>query len=72
MGQLPSRRSEGPDGTVYYGVVKDNHGPAKMLDASDRAWEGKPSPPPARAVFNSIFPGASRVAVANAWLCDRM
>ena len=52
--------------------LKDNHGPAKLLYASDREWAGKPSAPAARAVFASIFPRAARVSVANAWLCERV
>ena len=59
------------DGDVY-GLIIDNAGPAKRLNASDRAWPGKPTPPPARRVFESLFPGAAKVAVANAWLCRRV
>ena len=59
------------DGDVY-GLIIDNAGPAKRLDASDRAWPGKPTPPPARRVFESLFPGAAKVTVANAWLCRRV
>ena len=53
-----------------YGLIKDNHGPAKRLYASDRAWRGKPEPPPARDVFKSLFPRAAKVAVDNAWRCQ--
>ena len=63
------RRREGE--RHYCGVIKDNYGPAKLLDASDRAWLGKPQPPPARAMWRSLFPAAAKVAVVNAWLCER-
>ena len=56
------------DGHVF-GLLKDNAGPTKRLDGSDRLWAGKPAPPPARDAFASLFPGAARVSVDNAWLC---
>ena len=57
---------------AHYGLVKDNVGDAKRLDESDRAWAaGQPAPPPARDVFDSLFPGAAKVVVDNAWLCRR-
>ena len=62
------RRREGE--RQFYGVIKDNYGPAKLLDASDRAWLGKPQPPPARAMWCSLFPAAAKVEVVNAWLCE--
>ena len=55
----------------FYGVIKDNYGPAKLLTESDRAWLGKPQPPAARAMWCSLFPAAAKVEVANAWLCQR-
>jgi len=63
------RRTEGE--RAFYGVLKDNHGDLKKLEERDRAWAGKPEPPPARAVFASIFPGAARVDLINVWLCER-
>ena len=38
----------------FYGVIKDNYGAAKLLQSSDRAWLGKPQPPPARAMWRSL------------------
>ena len=64
------RRVEGE--RYFCGVFKDNYGAAKLLEASDRAWLGKPHAPAARAVFRSIFPAAAKVEVDNAWLCDRV
>ena len=63
------RRRQGE--RCFYGAIKDNYGPAKLLDASDRAWLGKPQPPPARAMWASLFPAAAKVEVVNAWLCER-
>ena len=63
------RRREGE--RQFYGVIKDNHGAAKLLDASDRAWLGKPQPPPARAMWRSLFLAAAKVEVVNVWLCER-
>ena len=62
------RRSEGEQ--CFYGAIKDNYGAAKLLDASDRAWLGKPAPPPARAMWRSLFPAAAKVEVDNAWICE--
>ena len=56
----------------FYGAIKDNYGDAKLLDACDRTWRGKPDMPPARAVWRSLFPAAAKVEVANAWFCERM
>ena len=61
------------------GVVDDQrlellaplHGAAELLDASDRAWLGKPQPPPARAMWRSLFLAAAKVEVVNVWLCKR-
>ena len=64
------RRSEG--GRCFYGVIKDNCGDAKKLEASDRAWLGKPAPPPARAMWCSLFPAAAKVEVDNVWVCERV
>ena len=52
------------------GQIKDNDStePAKLLDSDDRVLA---QPPPARAVFASLFPGATRVSIVNAWLCER-
>ncbi len=63
------RRSDGE--RRFYGVIKDNYGPAKLLEASDRAWRGKPEPPPARGMWRSLFPAAAKVEIDNAWLCER-
>ena len=54
----------------FYGAIKDNYGAAKLLDASDRAWLGKPAPPPARAMWRSLFPAAAKEEVGNAWICE--
>ena len=62
------RRSEGEQ--CFYGAIKDNYGAAKLLDASDRAWLGKPAPPPARVMWRSLFPAAAKVEVDNAWICE--
>ena len=56
----------------FYGAIKDNYGDAKLLDACDRAWRGKPEVPPARALWRSLFPAAAKVEVVNAWLCERV
>ena len=50
----------------------DNYGEAKLLEASDRTWLGKPQPPPARAMWRSLFPAAAKVEVDNVWLCERV
>ena len=63
------RRREGAQS--FAGAIKDNHGVAKLLQASDRAWLGKPQPPPARTMWRSLFPAAAKVEVDNAWLCER-
>ena len=65
------RRGE-PGEQCYYGVIKDNYGDAKLLEASDRAWRGKPEVPPARVMWRSLFPAASKVEVDNVWVCERM
>jgi hypothetical protein len=52
------RRCDGEQ--CFYGVIKDNYGPAKLLAASDRAWLGRPQPPPARAMWRSLFPSAAK------------
>ena len=62
------RRCDGEQ--CFYGVIKDNYGPTKLLAASDRAWLGRPQPPPARAMWRSLFPSAAKVEVDNAWLCE--
>ena len=49
---------------------KDNAGDVKLLEARDREWAGKPEVPPARGVFDSLFPDAAKVEVVNAWLCE--
>jgi len=64
------RRVDG--GQRFYGAIKDNYGEAKLLEACDRAWVGKPQPPPARALWRSLFPAAAKVEVDNAWLCERV
>ena len=63
------RRCEGDQ--RFDGVIKDNYGAAKLLDAGDRAWRGKPEPPPARVMWCSLFPAAAKVEVDNVWLCKR-
>ena len=64
------RRSQGE--RLFYGAIKDNYGDAKLLEACDRVWRGKPEVPPARAMWRSLFPAAAKVEVANAWLCERV
>ena len=59
-------------GSSVFGVIKDNYGSAKVLDARDRVWLGKPQPPPARAMWRSLFPAAAKVEVDNVWICERM
>ena len=54
------RRRQGE--RCFYGAIKDNYEPAKLLEASDREWLGKPQPPPARATWRSLFPATAKVA----------
>ena len=67
---LRIRRSQGE--RLFYGAIKDNYGDAKLLEACDRVWRGKPEVPQARAMWRSLFPAAAKVEVANAWLCERV
>ena len=43
----------------FYGAIKDNYGDAKLLEACDRAWRGKPEVPPARSVALAV-PGRGK------------
>ena len=62
------RRAAVGSSQAVVGCLLDNKGPVKLLHDSDRK-RTPGSPPPAREAFRSIFPGAARVAVANAWMC---
>lgn len=55
------------NGTVYCGMIIDNHGPVKLIEFTDLIWLGKPDIPPVRLILKSIFPRSDRVCVRNVY-----